>query len=185
MASSLLRARRYVLVLKSKPDDVRYPGFVTVRHATALENLRYERLVLNPTYERQRYEFTRVLDGVWRQGGWTVYLDELLYLDRMGLRPSIERLLTQGRSKGISVVLGMQRPVAVTRFALSESAHVLSFGLEGRDAKEIGAATQRWVGDAVTTLRRHEFAWYARPDRLWVGKLDPRRQLLEGDYVRA
>jgi len=139
--------------------------------------------MLDPKYEHQFAEFHLALEKVWRQGGWTVALDELLYLDRLGLRKPIERLLTQGRSKGISVLVGMQRPAQVTRFAISESMHVLSFGLEGRDAKELGLATQRWVGDAVAQLGRYEFAWYRRPDRLWVGKLDLKTHALVGEEV--
>ena len=49
----------------------------------------------------------------------------------------MERLLTQGRSKGISVVTGMQRPARISRFALSESTHTIAFFLEGRDRKLI------------------------------------------------
>jgi hypothetical protein len=183
VASFLVETRRYTVVFKSKPDAVRYPGHIRARTAEALDNQRLEHIVLDPKYERQWPEFSAGLEKVWHQGGWTVALDELLYLDRLGLRKPIERLLTQGRSKGISVLVGMQRPAQVTRFAISESMHVLSFGLEGRDAKELGLATQRWVGDAVSQLGRYEFAWYRRPDRLWVGKLDLKTRALVGEEV--
>jgi hypothetical protein len=171
------------VVFRSKPDDVRFPDHTRIRTAEALENQRRDKLLLDPKYEQQRIVFAEALDRIWRHGGWTVALDELLYLDRLGLRKPIERLLTQGRSKGISVLVGMQRPAQVTRFAISESMHVLSFGLEGRDAKELGLATQRWVGDAVSQLGRYEFAWYRRPDRLWVGKLDLKTHTLRGEEV--
>jgi hypothetical protein len=171
------------VVFRSKPDEVRYAGHVRARTADAMDDLRKNRILLDPRYEKQWPEFHAALEKAWLQGGWTVLLDELLYLDRLGLRKSIERLLTQGRSKGISVLVGMQRPAQVTRFAISESMHILSFGLEGRDAKELGLATQRWVGDAVSQLGRYEFAWYRRPDRLWIGKLDLRTHTLKGEEV--
>lgn len=171
------------MIFRSKPDDVRYAGAVRARTAAALADQRRERILLDPKYEHQYREFHEALRLVWAQGGWTVALDELLYLDRLRLRAPIERLLTQGRSKGISVLVGMQRPAQVTRFAISESMHVLAFGLEGRDAKELGLATQRWVGDAVSQLGRYQFAWYRRPDRLWVGQLDLRTHTLIGEEV--
>ncbi len=109
------------------------------------------------------------MDTIWKQGNWTVYLDELFYLNRLGhgeVGRKIEQLLTQGRSKGITVVSGMQRPVGVTRFAMSESTHLISFGIEGRDAKK----TMREVGNdlwaaTVEQLERYEFAWFYVPER--------------------
>lgn len=134
-------------------------------------NSQLNRLVLYPRYENQAEEFARALDIVWKQGGWTVYLDELFYLDKLGIRLFIERLLTQGRSKGISVISGMQRPVFVTRFAIGESSHVVSFGLEGRDAKLIGEVASPKLTPIVQQLVRHEFVWYDVPHRkYWRGK---------------
>jgi hypothetical protein len=172
-------------VLRSKPDDVRYEGARLVRRAEALDDVRQQRLLLDPKYERQIYEFWRALERVWRQGGWTTYLDELYYLDQqLGLDAPIDRLLTQGRSKGITVVSGMQRPVRVTRFALGESRHILSFGLEGRDATELGHATNATVAQLVQDLDEHEFVWYRKPGAVWRGRLDVRKQLLVGRRVR-
>jgi hypothetical protein len=117
-------------------------------------------------------------------GGWTCYVDELFYAtDRLRLSEPIERLLTQGRSKKISVAIGMQRPARVTRFAISESTHVLSFGLEGRDARELSYATTRAMEDAVSSLAAHHFAWFKRPRTVWVGTLDVRAGELRGGYL--
>jgi len=134
-------------------------------------NSQLNRVVLFPKYENQAIEFAKALDLVWKQGGWTIYLDELFYLDKLGVRLFIERLLTQGRSKGISVVSGMQRPVSVTRFAIGESSHVVSFGLEGRDAKLLGEVASPKLSKVVQELPRHAFAWYNVPTRqFWKGK---------------
>ena len=118
------------------------------------------------------------MEEVWKQGGWTLYLDELFYLTRLGLTPLIDRLLTQGRSKGITVVSGMQRPVSVTRYAVSQATHIIAFQQEGRDAKTLrefgGESLYR---DLTSGLRRHEFVWFHRPSRkTFIGKV----QDLEG-----
>jgi hypothetical protein len=130
--------------------------------------------------KHQPLEFWSVLEKAYKHGGWTLWIDELLYLDRLGLRTHIENLLTQGRSKGVSVWVGMQRPAQITRFALSESTHVLAFQLEGRDAKTLADATTPRIIPVVEGLARHEFVWYDRVTRaLWTGKVNKRTGLLE------
>lgn len=181
LMSHLLTTRRYVLVLKTKPDRVTYPGFKTMAKARAMDDPRNERLVLYPRYEEQQEQIGLALERVWTQGGWTVYADELFYLTKMlGLGLLWERLVTQARSKGVSCVSGMQRPVQVTRFAISESTHVLSFFLEGRDARETMAqAASPVLADATRQLQKFQFAWFYQPnvgsqvvtDKLWVGRL--------------
>ena len=173
LAALLLSTRRYLLVLRTKPDTVRY-GAVRTETADALRDGPHERLVLAPKYEHQAREIAHALDLVWRQGGLTVYVDELFYASQhLRLSPFIDRLLTQGRSKGISVVTGMQRPVQVSRFALSQSTHVLAFAQEARDAKLLGEATSKQLEGVVNGLARYEFAWYDRIARsVWTGNRD-------------
>lgn len=136
------------------------------------------RLLLSPSYDRQQDEIALALERVWRQGGWTVYIDELFYLtDMLGLSAFVTRLLTQGRSKGISVVVGMQRPVLVTRFAISEATHIISFNLDGRDVKTMSEAASTKFAKVGATLRKHEFAWMYRPN---VAEPDERKWLFRG-----
>jgi AAA domain len=171
LASRLLESREYCLVLRSKADEVRYPLTKRASSASALDDPRNDRLELQPRFEKQAEEFGRALDKVWRMGGFTVFVDETHYVDdELGLRPLLNRLLTQGRSPGrISVVCGMQRPTNVTRFAIGESSHVLSFGLEGRDVKILEQAAPRRMGDIVEQLPQHHFAWYHIPSRrMWL-----------------
>lgn len=178
LISALIRTRKYVISLKSKSDETKLPGQL-VRTAKDIDNPRYTRFVLHPSYDRQRYEFAQVLDRVWKQGGWTVNIDELYQIDSLfRLGPFVNRLLTQGRSEHISVVCGMQRPVSVTRFALSQAAHVIVFAQEGRDLKTVIDATTPRMDAAVKGLKRYQFAWYSRRDsEIWVGKL---QDLLKG-----
>lgn len=109
-----------------------------------------------------------MLERVWAHGGWTVCIDELWYAERIGLGNAIEMLLTQGRSKGISVVLGQQRPVTTTRFAISQTTHLFSFRVEGRDAKTIGESTTPRIIPVLDALTGHDFAYYNRSAR-YVG----------------
>jgi hypothetical protein len=138
-----------------------------------MDNARHLRFELNPYYERQYIEFARAINTVWREGHWALYADELYYLTRKGLGEPIEILLTQGRSKKITTVVGMQRPVSVSRFALSQSTHIIAFRQEPRDAKTLAEASIEAIRDAVVQLPRYHFVWYYRPERrLWIGTLD-------------
>lgn len=169
LLSRLLRMRRYVVVFKTKADkddDDKWRGFHRIREAKALGDERYDRFLLDPKYERQAIEGYRMLDRVWRQGGWTVCVDELWYAEKLGLTLDIERLLTQGRSQGISVVIGQQRPVGTSRFAISQTTHLFTFRVEGRDAKTVAEASTPRILPVIETLTGHDFAYYNRAQRI-------------------
>jgi hypothetical protein len=177
LAKALLRYRRYVVVLKTKPDPDdadKWTGFHRARKAQSMSDERYERILLEPEYRYQAIEGYRMLDRAWKQGGWTVVIDEGWYAEQIGLKPYIERLLTQGRSKGISVVYGQQRPVATSRFVISQATHVITFRVEGRDAKTVAESTTPRILPVIDDLAEREFAYYHRAKR-YVGKGTARR----------
>lgn len=132
-----------------------------------MDNLQEERILLEPTYRQQRLEISAALEKVWTQGSWTCVIDELLYIERLKLTNMVERLLTQGRSKNISTVVGMQRPVAVTRFAISSSTHVFCFQLEGRDIVTVAEATTPRIAQPLLQLdnESHDFVYFNRRTR--------------------
>jgi hypothetical protein len=168
LTAKLVEARRYVVMLALKDDPVlkMFHGFTKAQRADKMEDVKLERILLKPRYERQAFEAADALERVWRHGNWTVVIDELWYAERLGLSPWIERLLTQGRSKNISVIAGMQRPAFVSRFAISQCTHLFSFRLDRRDAKTIRDATTEQLLPAVDSLQGKDFAYYHRARRL-------------------
>lgn len=187
LANGLLPMREYVIVFltKTDPDDTalwKRAGYKFIRHAKDIDDARYSRYVLQPHKSEQAREGWRLIQKVQRQGRWTIVIDEFWLASRLGLGDEIDELSTQGRSAKITLVVGMQRPVAISRFAISQSTHVVSFIVEGRDVKTLAeAATPRFLpliseqwrdmpshrADAarIPMLRKHEFAYYNRPDR--------------------
>lgn len=128
-----------------------------------MENQKFERVELRPKYEDQAREIYAAFNLVWKQGGWTCYNDEEWYLEEeLGLTKAINKLLTQGGGKGITMVLGAQRPTRISRFVVSQSTHVLCAAIEGRDVKEIELATSKRMGAVCSRLGRYEFAWFYR-----------------------
>lgn len=118
----------------------------------------------------------------WTEGGWTVYADEAYYLTSLGLEDSLVKLLTQGRSKAISVVVGMQRPAWVSRFALSEPTHVFAFRLgDKRDLRAISEGVSDDLAQAVPELDQYQFAYYHKVTRrLRTGTAQDLEEILNG-----
>lgn len=185
VGEGLLPLRSYLVVIRTKTDpnrrSVQYPVETVTKTHRTLENLRYQRVELRPKYEEQAREIFYAYKLIYKHGGWTVYNDEEWYLEEeLGLTRQINLLLTQGSGKGITVVASAQRPSRISRFVISQSTHVLSAGVEGRDVKVLADATSPRMAPVVTGLARHEFAWFNRNTRdIVVVKLNLKTGALE------
>lgn len=166
LMAKLAAMRRYVVVFRTKGDDISFPGFSRRPLASAMDSVYAQRILLQPRYEHQLREGYGMLERAWKQENWTIVIDEEWYCERLGLTEMIERLLTQGRSMGISVMLGSQRPSRISRYCIAEARHVFAFQLEGRDAKTVGEATTPRMVEAIAKLKEHEFAYFNRQNRI-------------------
>jgi ABC-type oligopeptide transport system ATPase subunit len=168
LLSRLLPLRGYVVFLKTKADstvDRQFQGFAKIRTVAAM-SVSEHYYVLDPSPGKRTGVFEHFLEKALAEGGWTVAIDELFYAqNKLGLGSYIEEFLTQGRSQGLTVVAGMQRPVSVTRFALAESTWTFVFSQEGRDAKTVAEVTTPRMRPEVETLNRYEFACFNRKTR--------------------
>lgn len=143
MIRALLPKRRYVVFVATKPrdstvDKLEAQGFRVTRRWSP----QYDRTVLWPRLRdpadiaTQRAEVAAMLDDAYRQGGWTVVLDELRYVtDFLKLSRPVQLLLLQGRSLGVSVVSGSQRPRYVPLEAYSQARHL--FLWKTRDRQDL------------------------------------------------
>lgn len=170
LISQLVAARKYVVFFSTKRDETtkHFEGFQRARRADKMDDVFASHIILSPSYENQAREGWEMLERAWKQGNWTIVIDELWYAEKLGLKWQVERLLTQGRSKGVSVVVGMQRPAMISRFAIASCTHLFSFRLDGRDADTIKLATMPAVQDAISTLdhTRKDFAYFHRAKRI-------------------
>ena len=81
---------------------------------------------LRGTVVKHRQVFREAFDRVARDGGWTVYIDEMLYLTNPtygGMSSEVGMLHYYGRSAGISAITCAQRPFNVPRVVLSSATH--------------------------------------------------------------
>lgn len=170
----LLDYRRAAVALRSKGDDAKWMG--SKRVFTALPTMQDPKMLkieLFPRRGSEAREFKIAMELAYKQKNTALYLDELYHADKLlKLRPTIDDMLTRGRSLGLTVITGLQRPVGSTRFALSQSKHVISFSQEGRDAKTISEATTPRMVEVLESLPKHTFAWFERSTRqIWTGTL--------------
>jgi hypothetical protein len=109
----------------------------------------------------QREGIRRMLENVYEEGGWCVYLDELRYIsEQLKLRNHLELLWQQGRALGVSVVAGSQRPAHVPLVAYSQASHLFLWRTgDDRDlarVAEFGLAPSATIRAEVPSLERHE-----------------------------
>ncbi len=164
LINKLIQLRQHIVMFRTKPDKNKFPSLVVTSRADSMHSFNGQRLLLEPDYKRQAIEGYHMLENAWQQGSWCVVIDELWYAEeQLGLTDYVNRMLTQGRSKDISAVLGVQRPVDISRFALSETKHLFIFQTEGRDLKfSLRDSTTDRIVPAVQSLKQYQFVYYNR-----------------------
>lgn len=127
----------------------------------------------------QRRVIHEALEGVFRDGGWCVVVDELWWLaNELNLGKELRHLWLQGRSMGITLFACAQRPANVPPESYASSTHLLVWHApDGRDVKrlaEISGADTKEITDAVRDLKGHEVLWVnTRAGECYVTKSPP------------
>lgn len=125
--------------LTREPEDVfRLMGKLTPRNREWWEGQRErppQRIVFWPkvpagTSLEQRGDLLRdematILDRAYERGDVTVAIDETTFAsEELGLRRSLNQFWNEGRSSGISIVAGMQRPALVPKVSRSQATYL-------------------------------------------------------------
>lgn len=122
----LLPRRDYVVMLATKAEDPIYKkmerdGFVMTQEFSADPD-GPRKVIFKPPLRgtqkedllEQREAFREALTDIYREGGWCIFADEVRYLaDNLKLKSDLEVLWLQGRTLGITMVVGTQRPVSI------------------------------------------------------------------------
>ena len=149
LALALLPMRDYVTVLGTKPKDSTLDKLVTrdhydkltawpkrgprtygVRMSDGTERTRAS-VVLWPPFraagdkQRQADVFDHALGEMFAAGSWCIFADEVFYLCKeLGLEQHLTTIWTQGRSLGLSLVAGTQRPAFVPLYLYDQATHL-------------------------------------------------------------
>lgn len=176
LALDLLPQREHKLVLAAKPKDPlieslnRRSGYWVFRNepimTPEIPNVVFWPKIENGVNDlpKQRAAFRDVLIRAYKQGGWTIYIDEYRYItDFLKLSAMVELLLQQGRTLGISVVGGTQRPKNIPLTAYNQATHLFLWRendeVNLRRLGEIGAVNNRVLRSAVMQLTGHRFLY--------------------------
>lgn len=176
----LVPRRGYQIFLGSKrvddtQRDLKDLGFVEARDAKTIHQDISRKWYIKPAFsprldadglvERNREVFRDALMRAYREGGWTVYIDEARYIsDILGLKKEAVLLWTQGRSQGNSIVTGTQRPRHIPLEAYDQATHL--FFWKDPDLQnvqriaEMAGVNKRHAADMVSQLGHHEFLYY-------------------------
>jgi len=119
---------------------------------------------IRDTYRQQRVVFKDALDKIFRERNWCVVFDEQHYTcKQLGLEVENAMLLQQGRSSGLSVVNGTQRPSWVPVVTYSSATHAMIWRTTYRDdlrrLSELGGVDMRELNANLLRLGKHDFIY--------------------------
>jgi len=136
MLLSILPLHRYVVVFATKPRDrtmmrLIHSGYLKLERWQSLDPGQWPKRVLWPdatkldSVEHQRTVFHHAFGAIYREGGWTVALDETWYVSNtLGLSGDVKMFLLQARSLDVSLVCATQRPASVPLEIYDQSSHL-------------------------------------------------------------
>lgn len=131
----LLPRRDYVTVFSVKPRDRTMDKLIRAgyKQQKRWDGSYHDHIVLWPrgrnaeeTQHLQYHEFKRAIDAMERQAGWCMFFDEVSYMtDFLGMQRLMRYLLQLGRSSGISIMAGTQRPAFIPLAFYDQPTHLI------------------------------------------------------------
>lgn len=176
LALRLLPLRQYVVVFGTKPRDdsmdyllsqgyrriSKWDEVGPVNRQTGTKVLLWPDSRKATSATKQRDVFMEALRDIYEQGSWACYFDEVLEFTTDLKMPNMLNLYwRQGRSIGISVIGGSQRPAYVPLYAYSQAQHLFLWRTaDRRDTKRLGEISgnvdRRIIESALASLDYHE-----------------------------
>jgi hypothetical protein len=176
LSVKLLEQRRYVVFLGTKSQDstqtaLKGMGYRVVNDSTGIEVDVAPHIIVRPDFNKKlsakevkvdhQELFRETIMRVYRQGGWTLDIDETRYITEfLGLRDECMLCWLQGRSKDISVLAATQRPRFVPLEAYDSASHLFfwrSTDLENvKRVGELAGINREVVTRIVARLPKHD-----------------------------
>lgn len=191
LSLDLMQKRDYCCIIGTKPADetlsqfAKGNGYTVVKEFPAyFDETQHAKLILWPRLKRmehqdmQRRAIGHGLQTMFTQKNWAINADEVSYISNdLKLEPHLKLIWHQGRSLGISLVAGTQRPAFVPLLIYDQSTHLFFF----RDNDEtnlrriggIGWINAREIRETVARLPKHYFLYInSRTGEMKISKKD-------------
>jgi len=188
LLQEILPIRSHVAFFGTKKEDDEYERMVTSGGWHRIETWppRYgfqEKVMLWPVPDKpytisnyaakQKRVFRPALDQIFFKGKWACCFDELHWMSHdLGLYNEIASLHHQGRSSGLSLFDGFQRPAFVPVIVYSSAKHVFLWGTNYRDdlkkissIAKMDALTFTQLREVMGSLDEYEFVYVNVRDR--------------------
>lgn len=174
LGMTLLPRRTYRTIICVKPRDalMRQIARVEGYHVATSWPPRKDadRVILWPpnkgarNLDEQADTIRRALDDLYSEGRWCVYLDELEWLtNNLGLESRVNVMWQHGRSLGLSLVVGAQRPRHVPMLAYDQATHLFLWQNSDRYNRqrmgELGGMDSELIQHVMARLPRHVFLY--------------------------
>lgn len=172
MLLNLLPLHPYVTVFATKPrdktmDSLVASGYLRLDRWQSLDPRQFPRRVLWPDATRidaashQQEVFHNAFGAIYREGGWTVAIDETWYMaNELKLGHDIKVYLLQARSLDISLLCATQRPASIPVEIYDQSTHLMFWrDNDESNLKRISGISYRsaeLVRNVVSNLDRHQ-----------------------------
>ena len=181
LARVMLRMRKYVVVLGTKPKDASLDKYVAEGYRRITQwpprpsDIKPDRdgnvrLILWPEINaytdlrRHRDTYARCLADIFTEGGWALGCDEGLWVASrkgLGLDSELADIAYGAASNNVSLHLCIQRPAGLSRVTWSSvsDAYVFHLGVTNdvRELASLGTYTPADATVAIRNLRGHQF----------------------------
>lgn len=177
IARALLDRRRFVAVLATKPKDSTLSKMEQSKQYRKIDKWPpplspelMSKVLLWPKFQGsadiadQSQVIGEALMDMFAAGGWTIYVDELIYLVKMlGLKLDLELIWQQGRELKLSLVGCTQRPAWIPLELYSQATHLFMFrSTDERDLQRlggIGGLDPATIRRTLRGLRKYDFLY--------------------------
>jgi len=191
LAIAILHRRKYVMAIGTKPADptlqrlIREEGYKRLLEWPEYLPLDlYQKYVLWPKFvkpsdvKKQQLVIAKGIAEMFVQRGWAIFADEMSYLTRtLKLGPLMTTVWQQGRSIGLSLISGTQRPAWVPLEMYSQATHLFLWQENDRynlkRMADIGGADSILIARHVARLRNHETLYVnTRTGQLYITEVN-------------
>lgn len=174
VAQDIKEMRRWVVVIATKSKDETLDAYTGFTRKSTWPPDYGETLILfwnKPKtlldLKNVQRSIYKVIDHLYRYGGWTIYFDDLFFVsETLKLKSAVRMFYTQVRSANVTIVASIQRPAWIPVESLSQSKYFIVFSIQDRkDVQRIAEAIGMNFFDLlkwINLLQRYEFLLLAR-----------------------